>query len=354
MELKGPVDLLGLSHLLRVGEIYRSSFSVALEHPIGRGEILLGNGLVVWARLGRTRGVEALRTLISWRGATFRIYPPAVPGDRNGGLSPRVVLDYGMDRSPVDVEGVSTEGPVQGSLALLSLRQVLHIFQANRRGAVIHITSRGPKGEIHVDSGSVVSAGSAEMTGPDAVGALLEAQGCETEILACPGAVESNGSFPIDHFLEPTREKEHDEADIARNEKVFALAPLPDRIKMARQGDFKERLLAACSGSDQVAMAVVQDGNLGQELAEALASKVMANPEVLTFLGTNRAFRKQHGVVRALVFNPTTPLSTAVNLMQDLCDADVRKVMTDTTAYPEALRARAKRTLEIRKKKRSF
>lgn len=357
MDLKGPLDLLGLGAILKVAGRHRISLGIAIEHLVGRGEIVVTDGLITWARLGRTRGEEAVKTFLSWSGARFRVCPHPGTAQQGAGVSPLALLEDGDGGDPSGAPaGSAGYVPASGSLEILGFAQILHLFLENGLAARIGIRSGGREGRLEVDSGRVLTAWFGDDEGKSAMEALLRIPDGEVEIYPGTLGLSCEDPFPIDLFLDPAvmREEPEVEAAAGGGRRDFDTLPPVEQMRVARQGGFKERLEAACAASDQVALAVVQDHDIGPELAEAIAGKVMVNPSVLKFLADDPTFRNQYMVARALVFNPSTPPSSAADLLDRLRDPDIRQVVADPAAHPEHLRVRAKRVLDLRKAKRAL
>lgn len=357
MDLHGPLDLFGLSHLLRVAELRRSTFGLVLTHPIARGEIQVTDGLVISARVGRSEGERAVATLLSWSGARFTLLP-ARRGPRTGKeSSPRSLLETLLNETETRTVPHLPYVPIQGGLELLDLLGILHIFRENRLAARIEIVRGEGRGEILLGDGSIFMARAGRKEGKEAVESLLGAQGGAVKILPEDSPVESEETWPIDLYLQEVLEREEEgptDAEMAKNFRTFAAAPLVEQIRLAKRGNQRQRILAASSARDQVALSVVQDRNVTPELAEAMAAKPRVNPTVLRFLAGDHGFRSIYAVSRALVFNPSTPPDSASDLLDRLRDVDLRKLIHDRAQNSEYLRIRARRLLDVRKEKRSF
>ena len=351
------MDFLGLHHLLRTGEAHSNSFCVSLHHPIAKGEVVVSDGKICWARVGRADGEEALRKLVSWTGTKFTLYPLANIIESEGALSPGDLLE--KIELPEDLPPIEGFARIRGELGAIGLREILHILWKNGRAARIRLDGFGQKGEIEVDSGKVVSASLDGKTGKDAVESLMQIPGGKVEITPGLSDVESDGEFSIESLMKgPALSKqfvlvEEDEPETGPA-MTLAAKPMKVQLELAKKGNYKERIEAACSGRDQVAFAVVEDRNLPPKLIEMIAGLTRVKPVVLEFLATDPSCRRSYTVTRALVFNPSTPAGNASELLVYMRDADLRKISQDTTTYHESLRIRATRLLGIRKQKRSF
>lgn len=77
-EVKGSLDQLGIPDLLQLFKLNSKSGTLFLAHGPARGAVLLEEGQVVGARLGRVDGEKALYRLILWTSGTFRFTPGTV------------------------------------------------------------------------------------------------------------------------------------------------------------------------------------------------------------------------------------------------------------------------------------
>lgn len=79
-EVKGSLDQLGITDLLQFFGLNSKSGTLSLARGTERGTVLLENGQVVNARLGRVDGEKALYRLLLWNSGTFRFSPGTVAG----------------------------------------------------------------------------------------------------------------------------------------------------------------------------------------------------------------------------------------------------------------------------------
>jgi hypothetical protein len=79
-EVKGSLDQLGITDLLQFFGLNGKSGTLFLARGAERGTVLLQNGQIVDARLGRVDAEKALYRLLLWTSGTFRFSPGAVAG----------------------------------------------------------------------------------------------------------------------------------------------------------------------------------------------------------------------------------------------------------------------------------
>jgi FixJ family two-component response regulator len=79
-EVKGSLDQLGITDLLQFFGLNGKSGTLYLGRGSERGIVLLANGQIVNAQLGRVDGEKALYRLLLWSSGTFRFSPGVVAG----------------------------------------------------------------------------------------------------------------------------------------------------------------------------------------------------------------------------------------------------------------------------------
>lgn len=79
-EVKGSLDQLGITDLLQFFGLNGKSGTLFLARGSERGTVLLENGQVINARLGRVDAEKALYRLLLWTSGTFRFSPGVVVG----------------------------------------------------------------------------------------------------------------------------------------------------------------------------------------------------------------------------------------------------------------------------------
>jgi CheY-like chemotaxis protein len=79
-EVKGSLDQLGITDLLQLFTLNGKSGTLFLARGTEQGTVLLENGQVVNAQIGRVEAEKALYRLLLWNFGTFRFSPGAVAG----------------------------------------------------------------------------------------------------------------------------------------------------------------------------------------------------------------------------------------------------------------------------------
>lgn len=78
LDVKGSLDQLALPDLLQLFGLNNKSGTLLMARGVERGRVLLQNGQIVDASLGRVDGEKALYRLLLWHSGTFRFSPGAI------------------------------------------------------------------------------------------------------------------------------------------------------------------------------------------------------------------------------------------------------------------------------------
>jgi len=97
-----------------------------------------------------------------------------------------------------------------------------------------------------------------------------------------------------------------------------------EKITLALKGNQEERLVLIRDANKVVARAVLQSPKVTDADIEAYASMKSVTEEVLRLISTNRAFRKNYAVVRALLNNPRSPIDICLPLLPRLNERDLK------------------------------
>jgi hypothetical protein len=350
VDLSGPLDLFGLAHLLRTAEAHRKSFALEVLHPMARGGLCMREGSIFWARVGQTTGKKAVRMMLSWRSARFWMYPlSGFVGSAQGFRVGNVIPDENRPLSQI-LE------PITGHVGVLDVPDLMAIFGSNGRAARVRIVCGNQEGEISLDSGRIIQAAYVPLEGQEAVEAMMRLPAGEVEVRCGTADVPRPDPMPVRMFLigrDPFPMCTSPE-EMEKETRTLARMPLNMQMRLARDGNFRQRLSAACSKWNRVALAVVRGGEVGEDLLEAICSAPLANPEVLRVLADHRRCRSRYSCLRALALNLATPRDIATKLLDRLRDSDLRKVYQDRTKFPLRFRVKADKILRARRRSRAF
>jgi hypothetical protein len=101
---------------------------------------------------------------------------------------------------------------------------------------------------------------------------------------------------------------------------------IKDRIQLAMKGTKEERSLLIRDGTKIVALAVLESPKVSDGEVERFAGQKNVLEAVLRGIPMKRRFAKNYSIVRALVFNPRTPLDLALGLMKNILVGDLRNL----------------------------
>jgi hypothetical protein len=115
-----------------------------------------------------------------------------------------------------------------------------------------------------------------------------------------------------------------------------------ERVQMALKGNRDERLLLIRDPCRVVTRAVLQSPQLSEQEVESFAGMASLGDEVLRLIAVNRKFRKNYVIVRALMFNPKTPLEVTLHMLPSITAKDL-KFLAASKNIPDTLRTAANR-----------
>ena len=114
-----------------------------------------------------------------------------------------------------------------------------------------------------------------------------------------------------------------------------------DRLKVAMRGNREERTILIRDANKLVSIAVLSSPRITEQEIESYARMASVSEDVLRVIGTSRAWIKDYPVVRALAFNPKTPIAISMGLVSRLVERDVKALSSDRNiAEPVKLLAR--------------
>jgi hypothetical protein len=98
------------------------------------------------------------------------------------------------------------------------------------------------------------------------------------------------------------------------------------RIQLAMKGSKEERSLLIRDGTKIVALSVLESPKVSDGEVEKFAGQKNVLEAVLRGIPMKRRFAKNYSIVRALVFNPRTPLDLSLSLMKNILVGDLRNL----------------------------
>ncbi|MCX6539700.1 MAG: hypothetical protein NT151_12320 [Acidobacteria bacterium] len=116
---------------------------------------------------------------------------------------------------------------------------------------------------------------------------------------------------------------------------------ITQRVKAAMRGNREDRALLIRDPNKLVSIAVLASPRLTEQEVENYARMASISEDVLRVIGTTRAWAKNYAVVRALTFNPKTPIAISMGMVNRLIEKDVKALASDRNiAEPVKLLAR--------------
>ncbi len=177
-QVEGPVQFLGILEFLQVASFNHRSLVLMLEGPVGSGYLVMDDGHVTHAVLGDRQGVGALFPLLqAGTEGTFQIQPPPKepPAPSVSLKTDAILMRVAMNLPPrAAAPSCNPAWRIEGTTDLLSLEEVLQIFEANKRPAVLAVDPDGEgASELILAEGGILKAAAPAKQGAEAVYALL-------------------------------------------------------------------------------------------------------------------------------------------------------------------------------------
>ena len=145
--------------------------------------------------------------------------------------------------------------------------------------------------------------------------------------------------------------REEDESEGAMSmQKQIQRMSMVDKIGCAMKGPKEARSILIRDSNREIALTVLKNPKLSDSEVEFYAASTNVAEEIPREIGKNREWCKKYSVVRALVFNPKTPVGIAVDKLSLVREKDL-EFLSKSKNVSSAVRNGAKGLLA--KKKRS-
>jgi hypothetical protein len=155
---------------------------------------------------------------------------------------------------------------------------------------------------------------------------------------------------PLEAFVEAAEAAETDKAKRETLLQKLARLRVVERVQLALKGGRGERLLLIRDPCKVVQRAVLQSPQLSEQEVESFANMASLTDETLRLIAGNRKFRKNYAILRALMFNPKTPLEVTLHLLPHVKPMDLKFLSTNKnvadTLRTAATRLQRQRTAE--------
>ncbi|HEX6899597.1 MAG TPA: hypothetical protein VF789_07790 [Thermoanaerobaculia bacterium] len=166
-----------------------------------------------------------------------------------------------------------------------------------------------------------------------------------------PATFEEMDDAALEAALDEVRPlPESGEVDVEKtklSEGQIRMLPVPARLKLTRGAPRTLRSILLRDSNAQVAVSVIINNNLTDQEVEQTASSRAVVDEVLEMIAKKRDWVAKYHVAKALVFNPRTPLPTAIRLVARLSVRDLKELGRDRNV-PDAVRSTGLRLYRIK------
>jgi hypothetical protein len=109
----------------------------------------------------------------------------------------------------------------------------------------------------------------------------------------------------------------------------LAAMTVSEKIKAAMRGSREERNILIRDPNKLVSLAVLSSPKVNENDIESYAKMANVSEDALRVIGTTRAWTKSYAIVRALAFNPKSPIAVSMTLVSRLVERDLKLLSTD-------------------------
>jgi hypothetical protein len=152
---------------------------------------------------------------------------------------------------------------------------------------------------------------------------------------------------PVAAFVEAAEAAEPDKAKRETLLQKLARLRVVERVQLALKGGRDERVLLIRDPCKVVQRAVLQSPQLSEQEVEGFANMASLTDETLRLIAGNRKYRKNYTILRALMFNPKTPLEVTLHLLPHVKPQDI-KFLSANKNVADTLRTAAARLMRQR------
>lgn len=150
---------------------------------------------------------------------------------------------------------------------------------------------------------------------------------------------------------EPDEAGEAGRPTAAAGQRISAMT-VPQKIKAAMRGTREERAILIRDPNKIVAFAVLSSPKVSEQDVEGFARNAGLPEDVLRVIAMTRAWCKNYSIVRALVFNPKSPIAISMSMVNRLVERDVRMLAMDRNVA-EPVRLLARKSLQTGQSRRA-
>ena len=179
-------------------------------------------------------------------------------------------------------------------------------------------------------------------TSPALVAALVESTVINAEQREQLLELQREEPEGVEAFVEAVEMAEPDAAKrITLLQKISGMRVV-ERVQMAMKGTREARNALIRDSCRVVQRAVLLSPQLTGREVEGFAAMTSLSDDTLRLIASNRKFRKNYTVTRALINNPKTPLEISLHLLPTITPQDL-KLLTTNKNIPDTLRTAANR-----------
>jgi hypothetical protein len=145
--------------------------------------------------------------------------------------------------------------------------------------------------------------------------------------------------------LKITQERPKEDLDRLPVRRRLARMGMDDKINLALSGNREERMALAMDGNKAIHHYLLKNAKLTLDEVGFMARLPSLNPDVLDKIAESPAYTQNPTITKALVYNPKTPVKTAIRLLDRLPRSEVMNLAKRTTMNARLVMA-AKKKLE--------
>lgn len=132
--------------------------------------------------------------------------------------------------------------------------------------------------------------------------------------------------------------------------RVTQLSPV-EKIAFALKGPKEARSILIRDASKEVSLTVLKNPKITESEIEFYAASTNVSDDVQREIGRNREWCKKYNVLRALVFNPKTPVGVSLEKLPYIKDKDLQ-FLSKSKNIPNAVSTTAKRMVAKKQRKK--
>ncbi|MFQ5354473.1 MAG: hypothetical protein ACE5DR_05950 [Thermodesulfobacteriota bacterium] len=158
--------------------------------------------------------------------------------------------------------------------------------------------------------------------------------------------IETQGEATITDIIASGEEFDSDRFNVYQ---AICKMTAGEKIKLAHTGDRSVRNLLIKDKNKVVAHSVLKNPKLTEQEVIMAASSTNTSEEILREINNSREWLKSYNIKTALVFNPRTPLSSSLRLVDYLRERELKQ-LAKNKGVPGALVNAAARKLKLKKR----